>query len=174
MLAMKNVRSRVNLIATLVTWMFILGSLGSLLYLGETRVSGSTSYILSAKVDDGTLYDGFGLTYRGTPGTFLLWGQFAIVAASGVLSTLRLKRARRIGHIALIAWSALWTANYLWIGMNVPMLWIWATGVMHVFILLCVMTRAGMGWTPKPKGPAGGKTEEVANASLSGGVAETE
>ena len=96
----------------------------------------------STTIDDRT-YNAIGLTYSGLIGTVWLWSQAIIVLAAIVLSVLRGSRLRRIGHGILVAWSALWFANAVWL----PALdgsWVVASilGVLFGGLFLCTVVRA--------------------------------
>ena len=110
-------------------------------------------------------HNAFGLTYTGTLGLLIAIGQAGLVTAAAVASVLatgRMLRYRRLGHVFLVGWSALWAADLILLA-AIDHEWVTAAQAALLSALLCCTTgRAFMGWSPKvcqsrpPEPPAAG------------------
>ena len=92
------------------------------------------------------LNEAIALTYRGRAGMWFAACQAALVATFMIMSTRRRDVYRRLGHLGLSAWAALWLGNVLWmmITASVSATQI-AFGVM-LFLFVCTMLRAYWNW----------------------------
>ncbi len=97
-------------------------------------------------------YNAFGLTYSGTLGLLTAIGQAGLVTAAAVASVLagrRMLRYRRLGHVFLVGWSALWAADLILLA-AIDHDWVTAAQAALLSALLCCTTgRAFMGWSPR-------------------------
>ncbi len=97
-------------------------------------------------------HNAFGLTYTGTLGLLTAIGQAGLVTAAAVASVLaghRMLRYRRLGHVLLVGWSALWAADLILLA-AIDNEWVTAAQAVLLSALLCCTTgRAFMGWSPK-------------------------
>ncbi len=128
--------------ATAGAWFFAVGSLITLVVLIASGWPGAHATMASTTTG-GKTYNAIGLTYPGAIGAVWLWSQACIVFAAIVLSVLPGNRLRRIGHVILVAWSALWFANAVWL----PALdgaWVVASvlGALFGSLFLCTLIRA--------------------------------
>lgn len=135
-------------------WLFAVGTLCGLVWFISQGWPGSgRTTIVSTSVGENR-YHGIGLTYTGMPGTILLWSEALVLLAAIVLSVLPRTPLRRIGHGLLIAWSALWVANFVWltvVGGTWMLLWtIWP--ILLGVLFLCTLYRAARGWRARPSG----------------------
>jgi len=98
-------------------WFFALASLFPLLWVASEgsagRVFGVTD---SAGVDRGILL----LNYSGFLGATLLWAEIIALIGAIVFTVLPIRRARKIGHGYLIAWSAWWTLGTAYLAAYSP------------------------------------------------------
>jgi hypothetical protein len=95
-------------------WLFIFFSLAHLAWVVAVKwgdPAGLTT-LYQTTVGDET-FRAWGLAYAGTFGLLLALGQAGVVVAAVVASLRSRPRTRRIGHLVLIAWSALWALNLL-------------------------------------------------------------
>lgn len=97
-------------------------------------------------------HNAFGLTYTGTLGLLTAIGQAGLVTAAAVSSVLaghQMLRYRRLGHVLLVGWSALWAADLILLA-AIDNEWVTAAQAVLLSALLCCTTgRAFMGWSPK-------------------------
>jgi len=128
--------------ATAGAWFFAIGSLIALVVFIALGWPGAHATMASTTTG-GKTYNAIGLTYPGAIGAVWLWSQVFIVLTAIVLSVLPSSRLCRIGHVILLAWSALWLANAVWL----PALdgaWVVASilGVLFGSLFLCTLIRA--------------------------------
>ncbi len=133
-------------------WFFIVVSLLHLLWAigvqwGEPR---GTFKLYHTVVDD-ISYDAWALTYTGVVGLLLAMAQVLVVGGAVVASTLpfgRTLRARRVGHLVLCGWSALWMINLMRLAGIDGQLDSFAQATLLWVLFGCTAGRASMGWTP--------------------------
>jgi hypothetical protein len=99
-------------------WFFALASLFPLFWVASEgsagRVFGATD---AAGVDHGILL----LNYSGFLGATLLWAEIIALIAAIVFTVLPLRRAKKVGHGYLIAWSAWWTLGTAYLAAYSPL-----------------------------------------------------
>ncbi len=143
-------------------WFFIAVSLAHVLWVIATKWDDPAGTFKLYQVGS---HNAFGLTYTGTLGLLTAIGQAGLVTAAAVASVLaagRMLRYRRLGHVFLVGWSALWAADLILLAAIDPE-WVTAAQAALLSALLCCTTgRAFMGWSPKccqakpPEPPAAG------------------
>lgn len=144
-------------IASAGAWFMAVGSLGSLLWVLWWRWPGgdSVSQIMSMTVN-GEDHTGLGMSYVGYGGTALVMAEAIAVLAAIVMSVLPAATPRRIGHVLLVAWAALWLGNAIYVSQfGFSALWAMLIASFS-FLLLCTLARAATGWRASgAPGPAG-------------------
>jgi hypothetical protein len=83
------------------------------------------STVISVTDNDGSQYDGFGLTYQGFGGGLLLWSELLLVVAALMVSV-RGGRFARVAHAGLLAWALFLALNFWWVigaGDYLPIAW---------------------------------------------------
>lgn len=153
-LANPVVRSAVS-VALAGAWFFALGTLAGLIYFASQGWPGNGRTTVYATTVDGAQINAVGLTWAGTAGTALLWTELTLVAMAIVASAMPVTAIRRAGLAALLAWSALWLANGIWItSYGAPWsMWVCAVGLVGLFFL-CTLIRTIRGWqaaAPQPR-----------------------
>ncbi len=154
---MRSLRTAWKSIGTLASgaaWVFVLGTLFGLSWVIASLLNNPSHPAVMIGTDvDGKPYSGWGLTYRGTMGLVLAVVQGLVVAAAAVASALpaaRATRARRIGHVVLCVWAALWTFNAFRVASLTPMLFTQGLSVLFSLFTACMVYRALAGWRPAP------------------------
>ncbi len=154
---MRSFRTAWNSIGTLASgaaWVFVLGTLFGLSWVIASLLGNpSDPAVMIGTEVDGKAWTAWGLTYRGTIGLVLAIVQGVAVAAAAVASALpaaRATRMRRIGHVVLCAWAALWTLNALQVASLAPLLFTRGLAVLFSLLTVCTAYRALAGWRPAP------------------------
>ena len=101
-------KSDVAKLATGGAWLFAIASLFPLFWLIS---DGGADGAVVRTIVDGAAYTIPLLTYSGGIGMLLIWAEILAIAGAFILTAaprVPLKLAR-IGHVVLLAWSALWT-----------------------------------------------------------------
>lgn len=134
-------------------WFFIVVSLLHLLWAIGVQWSGPRgTFKLYHTVVDGISYDAWALTYTGFVGLLLAMAQVLVVGGAVVASTLpfgRTLRARRVGHLVLCGWSALWMINLMRLAGIDGQLDSFAQASLLCVLFGCTAGRASLGWTPR-------------------------
>lgn len=140
-------RRAADLAATGAAWFFALGTLGGLVFFISKGWPGTGRTTVYSATADGVRHDAVGLTWDGASGTVLLWTEAIVIAAAIVASALPVTALRRAGHATLLAWSALWLANGIWITSYGAPWRVWCTwvGVLGLFFA-CTLYRTVRGW----------------------------
>ena len=148
-------------------WFFIAVSLAHVLWVIATKWDDPAGTFKLYHVGS---HNAFGLTYSGTLGLLTAIGQAGLVTAAAVASVLaagRMLRYRRLGHVFLVGWSALWAADLILLA-AIDHEWVTAAKAALLSALLCCTTgRAFMGWSPKsfqtkpPEPPATGPDRDT-------------
>ena len=88
--------------------------------------------------------DAWGLTYLGRPGAVLALAELILVVGAMWASANRRRSYRAMGHLLLILWAGLWTANAFYVFVN------GAFGLIYVmpFFFVCTCVRAAVELTP--------------------------
>ncbi len=139
-------------VLTSLAWLFALGTLLTLVLILVLHWpgTGSSSAIMSIAAD-GRAHKGFGVHYVGVAGTALVAGEALLVLSGIVLSVMRGATPRRIGHAILVAWSALWLANAVYLSVAAASgLTVLDTALLITVPLLlsaATITRAARNWT---------------------------
>ena len=153
-------------LTTALAWFFALATLTPLVAFIALGWPGNGRTTFAATRVGESTYNAFGLTYQGLMGTIWLWSQVAVLGGAIVLSTLRMKGLRRVGHVVLIAWAALWLGNAIWlpmVGGGSPRgLWVTVIGA----FFLATVVRAVRGWRERPR-PVEGADATPDHATLS-------
>jgi hypothetical protein len=142
-------RQTVSRFAVTAAWFFIVVSLAHLVWVIGVGGDGTTKLYHTAV--GGYSYDGWGLTYTNTPGLLLAIGQALAVTAAAVATVLpwgRTWRYRRLGHVVLCGWAALWALNLLWLASIDHQLDSIAQAALLSLLFGCTAYRATMGWSP--------------------------
>ena len=98
-------------------WFFIVVSLLHVVFAAWVKLGdpGSTFRVYHTIVND-VSHDAWGLTYSGFLGLLLVIFQLLVVSGAAVASMLPqpgLLRWRRIGHVVLTGWAAMWMLNFI-------------------------------------------------------------
>ncbi len=146
-------------------WFFIVVSLlhvvwAAVVKLGDPGATFKTYHT----VVGGVSYDAWGLTYSGIVGVLLVLLQLLVVSgatAASVLSRPGLVRWRRLGHVVLIGWAALWMLNLVRLAAIDGQLDSIAQATLLCVLFGCTAYRATRGWSSGRSrstfgGPAGG------------------
>jgi hypothetical protein len=142
-----NLRKTALRVGLVGAWFFALGTLATLVSMAWVRWpgAGNTSHIMGVTVN-GEPYAGLGFHYVGVPGTVLVLAEALYVAAGIVMSVLRRNNLRRIGHVMLVAWAALWLGNAVNMGrLEGGFIWVVWIGLLGL-VLVCTLLRAARGW----------------------------
>jgi hypothetical protein len=132
-------------------WFFIVLSLVRVSWAITVMWDDPTSRIrLHYTVVGDVSYDAWGLTYTGIVGLLLAIVQLLVITIAAIASTLRSDRtlkARRVGHLVLCGWSALWALNLIGsVAINVQLNAIVEATLLSV-LLGCTVFRASRGWS---------------------------
>lgn len=95
-------------------WLFILFSLAHLAWVVGVKwgdPAGVTALYQTAVGEE--VYRAWGLAYTGTFGVLLALAEAAAVVVAAVMTLRARPKTRRIGHLVLITWSALWALNLI-------------------------------------------------------------
>jgi hypothetical protein len=95
-------------------WLFILFSLAHLAWVVGVKwgdPAGITTLYQTTVGEE--VHRAWGLAYTGTFGLLLALAEMAAVVAATVMTLRGRPKPRRIGHLVLIAWSALWALNLI-------------------------------------------------------------
>jgi hypothetical protein len=144
----------IGAIASGAAWVFVLGTLFGLSWVIASLLGNpSDPAVMIGTEVDGKPWTAWGLSYRGTMGMVLAIVQGVAVAAAAVASALpadRATRVRRIGHVVLCAWAAMWTLNAFQVASLAPMLFTRGLSVLFSLLTVCTAYRAVAGWRPAP------------------------
>ncbi len=151
---MHKIMNAVGRAATGAAWFFALGTLGGLLFFISQGWPGTGRTTVASTTVGDIQYNAIGLTWTGRPGAVLLWFEAVIIAAAIVASVLPAMTLRRAGHGLLLAWSALWLANGIWLTSYGGPWWLWPAwvGVLG-FFFVCTLYRTVRG----VRGPSPGE-----------------
>lgn len=141
---------RTDRVIRTLAWLFLLFTLGIVAFLaaGHVNNSDSLSQALLGGTGNAEPINAFGLDYASRSDLLLhLFWSFVITAAA-IMTLLPAVRARRIGHLVLIAWCGLWLANILR-RLRVAedsVLLLKASAVLLGIFFFCTVYRAVAGW----------------------------
>jgi hypothetical protein len=111
-----RIPAELHRLAIVGAWFFVLVSLAHLAWVVGVKWSNPAGLttLYQTTVDD-TVHRAWGLAYDGTGGLMLALFQMGLVFSALFVSTLRFPRPRRLGHAVLVAWSALWALDLVWL-----------------------------------------------------------
>ncbi len=149
---LRNAWKSIGTIASGAAWVFVLGTLFGLSWgIASLLNNPSDPAVMIGTEVDGKPWTAWGLTYRGTMGLVLAVVQALAVAAAAVASALPAAgaaRARRIGHVVLCIWAALWTFNAFRVASLSHMLFTQGLSLLFCLFAACTVYRALAGWRP--------------------------
>lgn len=134
-------------------WVFLVGSLGPLLWLlsdypASHKDPAARRYIFHTQIDGQREYSALGLTYEGRSGCLLLLGEIVIVLLAATLSILRADALRRTGLLMLTAWAALWTGNAILMDVVSPFWGFHLAVVLTGVFFILAIGRTLLRWQP--------------------------
>ena len=140
-------------------WLFAAGTVIILAILLAThRPIATTTTTIASTTINGRTYNAIGLSFYGVGGAVLLGAELLLIATAIILTLRPATVARRVGHVILVGWSALWLANAIWLlAINEPrsVTTLILVGGFMGGLFMCTAYRAWRGW------PAGrGSTSE--------------
>lgn len=151
-----NVMQRIKPIHNYVigaAWFFIVASVLHLTWVVASKWGDpGGAYKLYHTVVDGVSYDAFALTYTGWLG--LVWAmlQGAVVIAATLATVAPWQWAvkhRRIGHLVLCSWAALWMLNLMRLAGIDHQLGSYAQSALLTALFGATAYRAILGWSPR-------------------------
>lgn len=135
-------------------WLFIVVSLLTLAGAFIALTSGVQSVALLNVSAGGQMHTAPGLTYSGAAGGMLIFFEAAVVVAATVATFFKRDKHRRIGHIALIAWAALWLFSSYSLASIDGEIDILAQSLMMSVLGTCTVYRAYRGWNTPAQLPS--------------------
>jgi hypothetical protein len=142
-----NLRRALLRAAQIYAWVFAVGTLGALVWIGWMHWpgTGSACHLMWVRID-GQPYGALGFHYKGVAGLVLIITEAVVLLSAIVMSVVPRRRLRGIGHVLLVIWAGLWLGNAVGItrlgGGPIFILWIGLLGL----AFLCTAVRAGHGW----------------------------
>lgn len=154
-------------------WLFILFSLAHLAWVVGVKwgdPAGVTALYQTTVGEE--VYRAWGLAYTGTLGLLLALAEAAAVVAATVMSLRARPKPRRIGHLVLIAWSALWALNLIRLAGLDLQLDTTCQAMIMTLLFGCTVYRAALPPAPPARRSAAAPTEERGRTTDEGVVVQ--
>jgi hypothetical protein len=136
-------------------WLFIVFSLAHLAWVVAAKWSdpSGVTALYQTTVGEET-FRAWGLAYAGTFGLLLAFAEAAGVAAAVAMSLRARPKTRRIGHLMLIGWSALWALNLIRLASLDLQLDTTSQAMVMTLFFGCTVCRAALSGAPRARGAA--------------------